>query len=101
MSTCHTGPPSSPAKLMSSEYPAYTWPYGARALMAEREKVQKLLELSGQMTGGWACGPQAVVFQVPLSFHEGFVRNDTERMGFEHWCWVSACSWTARTQPAV
>jgi hypothetical protein len=67
---------------MSSEYPAYTWPYGARALMAEREKVQKVLGLSGQMNGGWAyrgLGPQPVLFQVPLTFHEGFVRNDTER----------------------
>ena len=80
MSARHTGPPSWPAKLMSSEYPVYTWPYGARALMAEREKVQKVLGLSGQMNGGWACGPQLVLFQVPLTFHEGFVRNDTERI---------------------
>jgi hypothetical protein len=79
MAACHTGPPSWPAKLMSSEYPAHTWPYGARALMAEREKVQKLLELSVQMNHGWGCGG-GLVFQVPLSFHEGFVRNDTERI---------------------
>ena len=76
MSACH----SWPVKRMSSEYPAYTWPYGARALMAEREKVQKVLGLSGQMNGGWAYGPQPVIFQVPLTFHEGFVRNDTERI---------------------
>jgi hypothetical protein len=48
--------------------------------MAEREKVQKALGLSGQMNGGWAYGPQPVLFQVPLTFHEGFVRNDTERI---------------------
>jgi hypothetical protein len=66
---------------MSSYYPAYTWPYGARALIAEREKVQRVLELSGQMNGGHALySSQTVVFQVPLSFHEGFVRNDTERI---------------------
>ena len=58
---------------MSSEYPAYTWPYGARALMAEREKVQKVLGLSGQMNG-------TTLFHVLLTFHEGFVRNDTERI---------------------
>jgi hypothetical protein len=69
MSACHDWP----AKLMSSEYPAYTWPYGARALMAEREKVQKVLGLSGQMNG-------TTLFHVPLTFHEGFVRNDTERI---------------------
>ena len=76
MSACHDWP----AKLMSSEYPAYTWPYGARALMAEREKVQKVLELSRQMNYGSPIGPQTIIFQVPLSFHEGFVRNDTERI---------------------
>lgn len=79
MSACHDWP----TKLMSSEYPAYAWPYGARALMAEREKVQKVLELSRQMNGGWAYGgfgPQHTFFQVPLSFREGFVRNDTERI---------------------
>ena len=73
MSAHHTGPPSWPAKLMSSEYPAYTWPYGARALMAEREKVQKVMILSGNMN-------ESKFFQVPLTFHEGFVRNDTERI---------------------
>ena len=73
MSACHTGPPSWPAKLLSSEYPAYTWPYGARALLAEREKVQKVLGLSRQMN-------ETTLFHVPLTFHEGFVRNDTERI---------------------
>ena len=62
-----------PAKLMSSEYPAYTWPYGARALMAEREKVQSVLTKSCHMN-------ESKFFQVPLTFHEGFVRNDTERI---------------------
>jgi len=76
MSACHDWP----TKLMSSEYPAYTWPYGARALMAEREKVQKVLGLIGQMNIGWYNGSQPVLFQVPLSFREGFVRNDTERI---------------------
>jgi hypothetical protein len=76
MSACHAWP----AKIMSSEYPAYTWPYGARSLMAEREKVQKVLGLSGQMNYGLAYGPETVLLQVPLSFREGFVRNDTERI---------------------
>lgn len=39
-----------------------------------------VLNLSAQMRYGWAYGPQPVVFQVPLSFHEGFVYNDTERI---------------------
>jgi hypothetical protein len=41
--------------------------------MAEREKVQKVLGLSGQMN-------ETTLFHVPLTFHEGFVRNDTERI---------------------
>ena len=65
---------------MCSDYPEYSWPYGARALIAEREKVRKILEISHIMSYGWAYGPQPVVFQVPLSFQEGFVRNDTERI---------------------
>ena len=69
-----------PVKLMCSHYSGYPWPYGARALIEERAKVGRVLELSAQMTCGWAYGPQPVVFQVPLSFHEGFVRNDTERI---------------------
>ena len=69
-----------PVKLMCSDYPEYAWPYGARALQAERARVEKVLNLSAGMRYGWAYGPQPVVFQVPLSFHEGFVRNDTERI---------------------
>lgn len=69
-----------PTKRMSWEYPAYTWPYGARALMAERKKVQKVLELSRQMNCGSRIGLPTPIFQVPLNFHEGFVRNDTERI---------------------
>ena len=71
-----------PAKLMSSEYPAYTWPHGARALQAERVKVQKVLDLSAGMSNGKCPGRTIdnVVFKVPLGFHEGFVRNDTERI---------------------
>jgi hypothetical protein len=48
--------------------------------MAERGKVNKVLDLSAQMRYGWAYGSQPVVFQVPLSFHESFVRNDEERI---------------------
>ena len=65
---------------MCSDYPEYPWPYGARALIVERERVVKILEISHLMSYGWAYGPQPVVFQVPLNFHEGFVRNDTDRI---------------------
>ena len=40
----------------------------------------KVLELSNHMSYVWAYGSQPVVFKVPLSFHEGLVRNDTERI---------------------
>ena len=69
-----------PVKLMCSDYPEYPWPYGTRALIEERERVMKILEISHLMSYGWAYGPQPVVFQVPLNFHEGFVRNDTDRI---------------------
>ena len=68
-------------KGMCGEYLAYPFPYGARALMAERAKVQKVLELSAQMRNGWfPGGVEQNVFKVPMSLHESFVRNDTERM---------------------
>jgi hypothetical protein len=65
---------------MSCDYLVYVFPYGARALQAERAKVQKVLDLSAQMNWGWQYGPIGPTFKVPLSFHEGFVRNDTERI---------------------
>ena len=70
-----------PVKPMSCDYRVYVFPYGARALMAERGKVQKVLNLSAQMKNGWFPGGHyEPVFKVPLGFHEGFVRNDSERM---------------------
>lgn len=70
-----------PVKPMCGEYLVYPFPYGARALMSERAKVQKVLELRGKMNYGFNLGGnQEPVFKVPLGFHEGFVRNDTERM---------------------
>ena len=70
-----------PVKLMCSDYPGYPWPYGARALIAERERVGKVIELSARMNYGFHLGGnQEPVFKVPLSFHEGFVSNDNERL---------------------
>ena len=71
-----------PVKPMSTDHRAFEWPYGARALITERAKVQKVLELGAQMNYGFCLGGTIdnVVFKVPLSFHEGFVRNDTERI---------------------
>ena len=70
-----------PVKLMCSHYSGYPWPYGARVLIAEREKVAKVLELSARMNYGFHLGGnQEPVFKVPLSFHEGFVSNDNERL---------------------
>ena len=71
-----------PVKAMSTEYLQFPWPYGARELIAERAKVQKVLQLSAQMNGGFCLGGTIdnVVFKVPLNFHESFVRNDEERI---------------------
>jgi hypothetical protein len=70
-----------PVKRMSGENLAFAFPYGARALQAERAKVQKVLDLSGQIDHGFNLGGnENPVFKVPLSLHEGFVRNDAERI---------------------
>jgi len=70
-----------PVKPMSCDYLVYVFPYGARALQTERAKVQKVLQLSGQINYGWfPGGNQEPVFKVPLTFHEGFVRSDAERI---------------------
>ena len=69
-----------PVKRMSGDYLAFAFPYGARALMAEREKVQKVLALSLQMNCGWRHNHDEPVFKTPLSFHEGFVRSGAERI---------------------
>ena len=71
-----------PVKVMSTEYLQFPWPYGARELIAERAKVQKVLQLSAGTSNGLCLGGTIdnVVFKVPLSFHEGFVRNDTDRI---------------------
>ena len=70
-----------PVKLMCSDYPTYPWPYGARALIAEREKVEKVFVMRLQMINGWhSSGQYNNLFTVPLTFKEAFVRNDTERI---------------------
>jgi hypothetical protein len=70
-----------PVKPMCSSYLAFAFPFGARALMAERANVQKVLDLGAQMNYGFHLGgSQQPVFKVPLSFHEGFVRNDAQRI---------------------
>ena len=71
-----------PVKAMSTEYLQFPGPYGARELIAERAKVQKVLQLSAGMSNGLCLGGTIdnVVFKVPLSFHEGFVRNDADRI---------------------
>ena len=68
-------------KAMSTAYLQFPWPYGARELMTERAKVQKVLDLSGQMNYGWSPGGNCEpVFKFPMSFHEGFVRSDAQRI---------------------
>jgi hypothetical protein len=70
-----------PVKAMSTEYLQFPWPYGARELIAERAKVQKVLQLSAQMTHGWFPGGHyEPVFKFPMSFQEGFVRCDAQRI---------------------
>jgi hypothetical protein len=66
---------------MCSDYPKYPWSYDARALIVDREKVEKLFVMRAQMINGWRFHWDCEsLFTVPLTFKEAFVSNDTERI---------------------
>jgi len=66
---------------LSSEGPVYNWPYGARALIAERKRVQEIQSLRNV----FMCGKKGNyndpnIFTFPMSYEESFVSSDTERI---------------------
>jgi len=66
---------------LSAEGLVYNWPYGTRALIAERKRVKEIQSLQflfgyGQMN---PCTHEHI-FTCPLSFEEAFVTSDTQRI---------------------
>jgi len=71
-------------QVLSADGGAYRWPYGARALTAERKRVQEIESLRFMFTygmhrnGGHDVLPN--LFTLPMSFEEAFVHSDAERI---------------------
>jgi hypothetical protein len=59
----------------------YNWPYGIRALIAERKRVQEIECLRHGFVYGHLVHPTVPnIFKFPLSYEEAFVRSDAERI---------------------
>jgi hypothetical protein len=72
------------AQVLSADGGAYRWPYGARALTAERKRVQEIESLRWRFTYGYHRGGghdvRPNLFTFPMSFEEAFVHSDAERI---------------------
>jgi hypothetical protein len=69
-------------QVLSVEGPTYKWPYGARALIAERKRVQEIQSLRNVfMYGKMGNYGAPDIFTFPMSYEESFVSSDTERIG--------------------
>lgn len=67
--------------MVLDEGAVYCWPYGMRALIAERKRVQEIECLRhGFAYGQFVNHTDPNIFKFPLSFEEAFVRSDTERI---------------------
>lgn len=71
-------------QVMSADGSDYSWPYGIRALIAERKRVQEIEGMRWRFTYGYHRGGGHDVctnlFTFPMSFEESFVRSDGERI---------------------
>jgi len=66
---------------LSAEGPTYNWPYGTRALIAERKRVQEIECLRGAFVyGHFVNHTDPNIFKFPMSYEEAFVGSDTERI---------------------
>ena len=68
-------------QMLSVEGPTYNWPYGTRALIVERKRVQQIETLRNVFMhglGGNDSNPN--IFTFPMSYEEAFVGSDTERI---------------------
>lgn len=64
-----------------SEGTNYNWPWGTRALIAERKRVQDIQVLQGLFEYGlYVNHTDPGIFKCPLSFEEAFVSSDTQRI---------------------
>jgi hypothetical protein len=67
---------------LSSEGPVYNWPYGARALIAERKRVQEIQSLRNVFMYGLRGNyPGPNIFTFPMFYAEAFVGSDADRIG--------------------
>jgi hypothetical protein len=68
-------------QVLSVEGHTYNWPYGTRALIAERKRVQEIEGLRGAFVyGHFVNKTNPHIFTFPLSFEEAFVSSDTQRI---------------------
>ncbi len=68
-------------QVLSGKGPTYNWPYGTRALIAERKRVEEMRGLHHLFVyGTWVNHINPNIFKCPLSFEECFVRSDTQRI---------------------
>ena len=69
-------------QVLSVEGHKYKWPYGARALIAERKRVQEIQRLSHMFIYGLRGNyNEPNIFTFPMFYAEAFVGSDTERIG--------------------
>jgi hypothetical protein len=95
---------------LSVEGHTYNWPYGTRALIAERKRVHEIQWLQSLFEHGlFVNHTDAGIFKCPLSFEEAFVGSGEERIALIarlHTCYNlnwkrEATELTARAQPIV
>jgi hypothetical protein len=68
-------------QVLSVEGPTYKWPYGTRALIAERKRVQEIESLRNVFMYGLRGNyPGPNIFTFPMSYEEAFVSSDTQRI---------------------
>jgi hypothetical protein len=73
----------------------YNWPYGIRALIAERKRVHEIECLRSVFEyGHFVSQTDPNIFKFPLSYEEAFVRSDTQRIALmDRLCVYSNFNW--------
>ena len=68
-------------QVLSAEGADYNWPWGTRALIAERKRVQEIQVLQRLFEYGlFVNHTDPSIFKCPLSFEEAFVSTDNQRI---------------------
>lgn len=73
-------------QVLSAEGPVYNWPYGTRALIAERKRVLEIESLRHLFEYGKMVNPYThdCIFTFPMSFKDSYVHSDVERIALIH-----------------